>query len=123
MGPTGRSAPLRATALILPPAAHPDRRRVDLRFHVHTDGRVFLLDNVTGLLYVASPHILAVADALAEEAGAPPPAVSAALARGTRGGRGSTATPSAAVSPRLLGPPGAVGRGAAVRRGAAEGTV
>ncbi|GFR45218.1 hypothetical protein Agub_g6613 [Astrephomene gubernaculifera] len=68
MGLLARPAPLRPAALTLPPAPHPDRRLVDLRFHVHTDGRTFLLDDVTGLLYNASPYILAAAAAAAEAA-------------------------------------------------------
>ncbi|GIL48454.1 hypothetical protein Vafri_4974 [Volvox africanus] len=106
----GRSSPLRVNALTLPPAPHPDRRLVDLRFHVHTDGRTFLLDVVTGLLYVASPYILAVSEAVAEAAGALlPPTVAMPH---TRGGVGRTRLAGPPVlSPRLLGAGGGhVGR-------------
>ncbi|GLI69348.1 hypothetical protein VaNZ11_013903 [Volvox africanus] len=110
----GRSSPLRVNALTLPPAPHPDRRLVDLRFHVHTDGRTFLLDVVTGLLYVASPYILAVSDAVAEAGGArPSPTVAMPY---THGGVGRTRLAGPPVlSPRLLGAGGVhVGRGVEV---------
>ncbi|KAG2454105.1 hypothetical protein HYH02_001144 [Chlamydomonas schloesseri] len=79
-GPT-RHAPLRANALTLPPAPHPGRRLIDLRFHVHADGRTFLLDNVTGMLYAANAYILASAAAAADAAAA------AAGLPGSGGGR------------------------------------
>ncbi|GIL96383.1 hypothetical protein Vretimale_2238, partial [Volvox reticuliferus] len=112
--PSGRcrSSPLRGNALTLPPTPHPDRRLVDLRFHVHTDGRAFLLDVVTGLLYVASPYILAVAAEVAEAVGALPPPTGPATVPHTHGGVGMTRRAGAPVlSPRLLGAGGHVGRG------------
>ncbi|KXZ42871.1 hypothetical protein GPECTOR_113g283 [Gonium pectorale] len=67
-GPLERPPPLRSGMLTLPPAPHPDRRVVELCFYGHPDGRTFLLDPATGLLYVATPHILAAAEEAAARA-------------------------------------------------------
>ncbi|KAG2498781.1 hypothetical protein HYH03_003520 [Edaphochlamys debaryana] len=103
-----RPSPLRTSALTSQPAPHPDRRVVDLHFYVHTDGRTFLLDPITGLLYIASPYILAAAAAAADAAEAaatgiqPPPSgganrkLAAALASQRAG---------LLLSPRLLQAP------------------
>lgn len=124
--PVRRPSPLRITSLTLPPGLHPERRTVDLSYHVHTDGRTFLLDHVTGLLYVATPYILAVtaaagADAAAAAAaglgavgllgaGGPPPTVgpglaTAALSRRTAARAGLMLSPRQLASPRHAASP------------------
>lgn len=50
-----RAHPLRPATVVLPPVPHPDRTTVELHQYTHPDGRSFLLDQATGLLYVPPP--------------------------------------------------------------------